>query len=94
MYHCLHETAVMATEELSVFYKKPKHAFDAQTLLPYLVLVAAAALSMGLTPLALGAAIPLHERLHPPVPTAEETILPTDAATEGTSTRQSGPVVR
>jgi hypothetical protein len=40
MYHCLHETAVMATEELSVFYKKPKHAFDAQTLLPYLVLVA------------------------------------------------------
>ena len=29
----------MATEELSEYYKKPKNSFDAQTLLPYLVLV-------------------------------------------------------
>jgi hypothetical protein len=39
MYHTLHETAVMATEELSLYYQKPKNTFDAQTLLPYLILV-------------------------------------------------------
>jgi hypothetical protein len=39
MYYTLHECAMMATDELSVYYKKPKQSFDAQTLLPYLVLV-------------------------------------------------------
>ena len=39
MFYTLHECALMATEELSEFYKKPKNSFDAQTLLPYLVLI-------------------------------------------------------
>jgi len=39
MYYTLHETAVMATEELSNYYSKPKNSIDAETLLPYLVLI-------------------------------------------------------
>ena len=46
MFYCLHETVVEATEELSKHYQKPKSSFDAQALVPYLVLVLIKALQL------------------------------------------------
>jgi hypothetical protein len=39
MLYCLHETVVMATEELAAGYNKHTSTFDAGTLVPYLLMV-------------------------------------------------------
>jgi hypothetical protein len=46
MFYCLHEAVVEATEELSKHYQKPKSSFDAQALVPYLILVLIKALQL------------------------------------------------